>query len=152
MPRPGFEPGLLRPQRSVLTTRRSRLSYAGSDTYSVQNLMLLTQDKTSFSFLRHPASRGFFLAWLLVFTYSFVPLVCRVVGFFSSLGTNDKRHEQLRKYWKPYQKENSVRTVSTAPERVKKGPVYRKSWYLPSPIWKLVENSPYQSHKNISHV
>ena len=25
MPRPGFEPGLLRPQRSVLTTRRSRL-------------------------------------------------------------------------------------------------------------------------------
>ena len=24
MPRPGFEPGLLRPQRSVLTTRRSR--------------------------------------------------------------------------------------------------------------------------------
>ena len=26
MPRPGFEPGLLRPQRSVLTTRRSRLT------------------------------------------------------------------------------------------------------------------------------
>ena len=26
MPGPGFEPGLLRPQRSVLTTRRSRLS------------------------------------------------------------------------------------------------------------------------------
>ena len=25
MPRPGFEPGLLRPQRRVLTTRRSRL-------------------------------------------------------------------------------------------------------------------------------
>ena len=24
LPRPGFEPGLLRPQRSVLTTRRSR--------------------------------------------------------------------------------------------------------------------------------
>ena len=24
MPGPGFEPGLLRPQRSVLTTRRSR--------------------------------------------------------------------------------------------------------------------------------
>ena len=26
MPGPGFEPGLLRPQRSVLTTRRSRLT------------------------------------------------------------------------------------------------------------------------------
>lgn len=26
MPRPGFEPGLLRPQRNVLTTRRSRLT------------------------------------------------------------------------------------------------------------------------------
>ena len=26
MPGPGFEPGLLRPQRSVLTTRRSRLA------------------------------------------------------------------------------------------------------------------------------
>ena len=25
MPRPGFEPGLLRPQRNVLTTIRSRL-------------------------------------------------------------------------------------------------------------------------------
>ena len=68
MPRPGFEPGLLRPQRSVLTTRRSRLGYAGSDTSRMQNLIILTQDTTSFSFLRHPASRGFFLAWLLVFT------------------------------------------------------------------------------------
>ena len=26
LPGPGFEPGLLRPQRSVLTTRRSRLA------------------------------------------------------------------------------------------------------------------------------
>lgn len=26
LPGPGFEPGLLRPQRSVLTTRRSRLN------------------------------------------------------------------------------------------------------------------------------
>ena len=59
MPRPGFEPGLLRPQRSVLTTRRSRLSYAGSDTYSSQNLIILTPDNTSFSFPRHPASRRF---------------------------------------------------------------------------------------------
>ena len=29
MPRPGFEPGLLRPQRSVLTTRRSRRATEG---------------------------------------------------------------------------------------------------------------------------
>ena len=29
MPRPGFEPGLLRPQRNVLTTIRSRLSMVG---------------------------------------------------------------------------------------------------------------------------
>ena len=27
-----------------------------------------------------------------------MPLVSRVVGFFSSLGTNDERHERLRKY------------------------------------------------------
>ena len=32
MPRPGFEPGLLRPQRSVLTTRRSRRATKEVDT------------------------------------------------------------------------------------------------------------------------
>ena len=31
MPGPGFEPGLLRPQRSVLTTRRSRLTNPPTD-------------------------------------------------------------------------------------------------------------------------
>ena len=35
LPRPGFEPGLLRPQRRVLTTRRSRLSQA---TYKINLL------------------------------------------------------------------------------------------------------------------
>ncbi len=37
MPRPGFEPGLLRPQRRVLTTRRSRL---GGRLCSVYNIKL----------------------------------------------------------------------------------------------------------------
>ena len=31
MPGPGFEPGLLRPQRSVLTTRRSRRATKKAD-------------------------------------------------------------------------------------------------------------------------
>ena len=31
MPGPGFEPGLLRPQRSVLTTRRSRRTIEEED-------------------------------------------------------------------------------------------------------------------------
>ena len=33
MPRPGFEPGLLRPQRRVLTTRRSRQTTGGREKF-----------------------------------------------------------------------------------------------------------------------
>ncbi len=35
MPRPGFEPGLLRPQRRVLTTRRSRLGIKSCSVYNI---------------------------------------------------------------------------------------------------------------------
>ena len=41
--------------------------------------------------LTYPASRAFSLAWLLVFTKSFVYLVCRIVGLFTP------REKPLRK-------------------------------------------------------
>ena len=42
MPGPGFEPGLLRPQRSVLTTRRSRRATEEVDELERQLLQLVT--------------------------------------------------------------------------------------------------------------
>ena len=42
MPGPGFEPGLLRPQRSVLTTRRSRRATEAVDEENRKLLEVLT--------------------------------------------------------------------------------------------------------------
>ena len=49
MPGPGFEPGLLRPQRSVLTTRRSRRATEEVDERNRKLLEVLTIPSWCFS-------------------------------------------------------------------------------------------------------
>ena len=45
MPGPGFEPGLLRPQRNVLTTRRSRLINPPTDGWKERNISLISNNQ-----------------------------------------------------------------------------------------------------------